>query len=191
MKPTKGEGEALVLDAENLNVSCFRPSVIFGSDDQFFNRFARLLAMAPFIFPLACANARFAPVYVEDVAEAFVRALGNPATFGQSYELYGPKPYTLRELVEYTGTISGHRRRIIGLGNSLSWWQGLLMERLPLKPFSRDNYFSTRANSLCKSCFPSVFEIKPTSVEAIVPTYLGKRDKNANLSDLRRRAARD
>ncbi len=188
---TKGEGEALVLDAENLNVSCFRPSVIFGSDDQFFNRFASLLAMSPLIFPLACANARFAPVYVEDVARAFVRALDNPATFGQSYELCGPKPYTLRELVEYTAAISGHRRRIIGLGNTLSWWQGLIMEKLPLKPFSRDNYLSTRVDSLCQSCFPAVFDITPASIEAIVPGYLGEGDANARFSAMRRKARRD
>ena len=187
---TKGEGEAIALAATDLHVTVFRPSVIFGTDDQFFNRFAKLLALSPGIFPLACADARFAPVYVEDVAEAFVRAIHNPATFGQAYNLCGPKPYSLRELVEYTAKLTGHKRRIISLGNTLSWWQGFIMERLPGKPFSRDNYLSTRVTSLCKSQFPAVFGIKPASIESVVPRYLGGRDVNARFSVLRKGAGR-
>lgn len=185
---SKGEAEAAALAATDLHVTAFRPSVIFGPDDQFFNRFSRLLALSPGIFPLACANARFAPVYVEDVAEAFVRAINNPATFGQSYELCGPSTYSLRELVDYTAKLSGHQRRIISLGDRLSWWQGLIMEQLPGKPFSRDNFLSTRVNSLCKSSFPTLFEIKPASIEAIVPGYLGGRDLNVRYSALRKKA---
>jgi NADH dehydrogenase len=188
---TKGEGEAIALGATDLHVTAFRPSVIFGPDDQFFNRFAHLLALSPGLFPLACADARFAPVYVEDVAEAFVRAIHKRDTFGQHYELCGPTPYSLRELVDYVARLTGHRRRIIGLGDRLSWWQGLVMEHLPGKPFSRDNFLSTRVNSLCKSQFPAVFDIKPTSIEAIVPQYLGERDINARLSLLRRTARRE
>lgn len=188
---SKGEGEAIALGATDLQVTTFRPSVIFGPDDQFLNRFARLLALSPGVFPLACADARFAPVYVEDVAEAFVRAINNPATFGQSYELCGPTPYSLRELVDYVAELTGHQRRIINLGNRLSWWQGLIMEHLPGKPFSRDNFFSTRVNSLCKSQFPEVFGIKPASIEAIVPGYLGSRDVNTRFNVMRRSAGRE
>ncbi len=185
---SKGEAEIAALAATDIHVTAFRPSVIFGPDDQFFNRFAQLLALSPGLFPLACANARFAPVYVEDVAEAFVRAINNAATFGQSYELCGPSPYSLRELVEYIAKLSGHQRRIISLGDRLSWWQGLVMERLPGTPFSRDNFLSTRVNSLCKSSFPAVFDIKPASIEAIVPGYLGARDLNARYGMLRKKA---
>jgi NADH dehydrogenase len=188
---SKGEGEAVVMSAEGLQATSFRPSVIFGPDDQFFNRFARLLALSPGLFPLACANARFAPVYVEDVAAAFVNALDNPATIGQSYELCGPTPYSLYELVAYTARLSGHKRHILKLGPKLSWWQGFLLEHLPGQPFSRDNYRSTRVNSLCKSDFPEVFGISPSSIEAIVPGYLGERDMNVRLSSLRRMAGRD
>lgn len=188
---SKGEGEAIALGATDLQVTAFRPSVIFGPEDQFFNRFAHLLALSPGIFPLACADARFAPVYVGDVAEAFVRAIRNRDTFDQCYELCGPTPYTLRELVDYVAELTGHRRRIINLGDRLSWWQGLIMEHLPGKPFSRDNFLSTRVNSLCKSQFPAVFDIKPASIEAVVPRYLGGRDVNARFSVLRRTARRD
>lgn len=188
---SKGEGEEIALDATDLRTTVFRPSVIFGPDDQFLNRFARLLALSPGLFPLACAKARFAPVYVEDVAEAFVHALSNPATIGQAYNLCGPTPYTLHELVTYVGELTGHRRRIIGLGDRLSWWMGLLMEHLPGQPFSRDNFLSTRVNSLCKSAFPAVFGIQPASIEAVAPRYLGNRDLNRRFSDLRRSARRD
>jgi NADH dehydrogenase len=188
---TKGEGEAIALGATDLQVTAFQPSVIFGPDDQFFNRFAHLLALSPGIFPLACADARFAPVYVEDVAEAFVRAIRNRDTFGQRYELCGPTPYSLRELVDYVAELTGHRRRIISLGDRLSWWQGFVFEHLPGKPFSRDNFLSTRVNSLCKSQFPAVFDIKPASIEAIVPGYLGERDLNARFNVLRKGAGRD
>ena len=188
---SKGEGERLVLAAEDIDASVFRPSVIFGPEDQFFNRFARLLASAPGIFPLACAEARFAPVYVVDVAEAFVRALQLKETIGQGYELCGPRAYTLRQIVEYVAQVTGHRCRIVPLGPRLSWLQGWLMEWLPGRPFTRDNYRSTQCNSLCKSRFPEVFGIEPAAVEAVVPTYLGPQEHNHRLSELRRHARRD
>lgn len=184
---SKGEAENAVLAADDLQVTVFRPSVIFGPDDQFFNRFAELLAFAPGLFPLACADARFAPVYVEDVAEAFALALDKPETIGQAYNLCGPKPYSLRQLVDYVAELTGHRRHIIDLGDRLSWWQGLIMEHLPRKPFSRDNFLSTRVNSLCKSQFPEVFDIQTTSIEAVVPRYLGKQNAIGRFDGWRRR----
>ncbi len=188
---SKGEGERLVLAADDLDATVFRPSVIFGPEDQFFNRFARLLATAPGVFPLACAEARFAPVYVGDVAEAFTRALRIKETIGQGYELCGPKPYSLHEIVDYVARLSGHRRYIIALGPRLSRLQARIMEFLPGKPFTRDNYRSTLCDSLCKSRFPEIFGITPTPVEAIVPGYLGPREHNHYLSRLRQRARRD
>ena len=188
---TKGEGEAIVMGAQDLAATCFRPSVIFGHDDQFLNRFARLLALSPLVFPLACAQARFAPVYVEDVAEAMVRALQNPHTVGQCYELCGPRSYTLRELVAYTAQLGGRRKLIIGLGGALSWLQGLLMEYLPGQPFSRDNYLSTKVDSTCGAPFPALFGIQPRSLESVAPGYLGARDPNTRFNHLRRHAARD
>lgn len=184
---SKGAAENAVLAASDLQVTVFRPSVIFGPDDQFFNRFAHLLAFAPGVFPLACADARFAPVYVEDVTKAFVLAIDKPETAGQAYDLCGPKPYSLRQLVNYVVELTGHRRHIINLGNRLSWWQGLIMEHLPRKPFSRDNFLSTRVNSLCKSQFPSVFNIQPASIEAVVPRYLGQQDSNGRFDTWRRK----
>ncbi|HSW51636.1 MAG TPA: complex I NDUFA9 subunit family protein, partial [Sulfuricaulis sp.] len=89
-----------------LNVTVFRPSVIFGRGDSFLSMFASLLKVFP-ILPLASAGARFAPVHVEDVARAFADSLDNPATYGHSYDLCGPQAYTLQELVHYVGEVTG------------------------------------------------------------------------------------
>ncbi|MFZ5589496.1 MAG: complex I NDUFA9 subunit family protein [Pseudomonadota bacterium] len=169
---SKGEGEDLVHSIEGLQVTSFRPSVIFGPGDSFFNRFAQLLKRIPLLFPLACPRARFAPVYVEDVAEAFTRALANPATFGARYDLCGPRVYTLQELVEYSARVLGIRRKIIGLSDNLSHLQARIFEWLPGKPFSLDNYHSLQRDSVCRGAFPEVFEIKPQPLESVVPAYL-------------------
>lgn len=172
---TKARGEALVHAASGIAVTSFRPSVIFGPRDSFTNRFARLLRRIPFVFPLACPDARLQPVYVEDVAQAYVAALDNHATHGQGYELCGPKVYTLEELVSYIAGVIGARRRIIGLNDRLSYLQALSMEYVPGKPFSLDNYKSLKRDNVCTGSFPAVFPIVPHHLETIVPTYLAAR----------------
>jgi uncharacterized protein YbjT (DUF2867 family) len=171
---TKGEGENLVHARADLDVTSFRPSVIFGPGDSFFNRFGKLLKLAP-VFPLAGAEARFQPVYVGDVVEAYARAMDNPATFGQRYELCGPHVYTLRELVEYTARVLELKRVIIPLSDRLARVQANVLEYFPGKPFSRDNYLSLKRDNICSGDFPGIFEIEPTSVESMVPSYLGKK----------------
>lgn len=171
---TKGEGEDLVHAAEGIAVTSFRPSVIFGRGDSFLNRFAELLRITPYFFPLACANARFAPVFVGDVVEAFTLSLGRTATEGQRYELCGPRAYTLRELVEYTARLLGLKRKIIPLGNRLSRLQAEILEWVPGKPFSRDNYLSLQTDSVCSGPFPPLFGIEPTPLENVAPSYLGR-----------------
>lgn len=187
---TKGEGEALMHRAESLQVTSFRPSVIFGPEDHFFNRFAGLLRLTPLVFPLACPNARFAPVYVGDVAECFVRAVDDKRTYGERYELCGPKAYTLKELVEYAARQSGLRRRVIGLGTALSRLQARVFEFVPGKPFTRDNYLSLQVDAVCREGFPAVFGLQPVAVEAVVPTYLGPRQRQAMYQFFRRAAGR-
>ncbi len=184
---TKGEGEALVHSAAGMQTTSFRPSVIFGPGDAFFNRFAGLLALTPLAFPLACANARFAPVYVGDVAHAFAHALHDHTTIGQRYDLCGPKQYTLKTLVEYAGEVSGHRRAILPLGGFASRLQARLLGLLPGKPFSMDNYLSMQRDNLCSGPFPALFGITPSSIESIVPTYLGDQDRSGLYSRLRRK----
>lgn len=188
----RGEQAAHAAEAEGIAVTSFRPSVIFGPEDSFFNRFAGLLAISPFVFPLACPRARFAPVYVGDVVRAFLAALGDDSAAGQRYELCGPRTYTLRELVAYTAEATGRRRLIVGLGDGPSRLQARVFERLPGKPFSTDNYLSTKVDSVCSGGNGlRQLGIAPRSVESIVPSYLGRRERNAWLGRLRASAYRD
>ncbi|MCL5669382.1 MAG: complex I NDUFA9 subunit family protein, partial [Gammaproteobacteria bacterium] len=94
-------------------------------------------------------------------------------SFGQHYDLCGPHVYTLKQLVEYTASAIGVRRRVIGLSDLLSRWQAHIFEYLPGKPFSWDNYQSLRVDSVCRGSFP--FGTQPTALEAVVPGYLTHR----------------
>lgn len=172
---TKAMGEDTVHRAAgpDLHVTSFRPSVIFGPDDSFTNRFARLLKLAPGVFPLACPQAKLQPVYVEDVAHCFVGALTHAGTYGQRYELCGPRVYQLHEIVSYLAKLHGLRTRIIALGERLSYLQAAVLELVPGKPFSLDNYRSLQVDSVCPKGFPEIFGITPKSMESIVPGYLG------------------
>ena len=144
---SKGEAEA-VLRASGLNWTILQPSVVFGPGDSFLNRFAGLLRSVPLAFPLAMPGARFAPVHVDDVVEAIIRVLDQPAAFGHTFQLYGPETYTLRELVELVAATMGLRRRVIGLPRSLSRLQAAVMDYVPGKPFSTDNYRSLLTDSV-------------------------------------------
>jgi NADH dehydrogenase len=183
---TKGEAEALVR-ACALTWTIFRPSVVFGRGDRFLNMFAKLLKLMP-VMVLGSPEARFQPVWVEDVAAAFVRSLEDRTAFGQAYDLCGPKVYTLRELVGLAGDISGHPRRIVGLGASLSYLQALALELLPGKLMSRDNYRSMKVDTVCGQPFP--FDIQPAAIQAVAPSYLGSDSPRARYRLYRDRARR-
>lgn len=189
---SKGEALRLVHAARDLDVTSFCPSVIFGPDDSFFNRFADLLRLVPGVMPLACANARFAPVYVGDVADAFVRSLNNPDCYGQSYNLCGPRVYTLKQLVAYTATLSSLHRRVIGLGPGLSRLMANVFQYVPFfKPITRDNYRSLQVDSVCTEDFPPIFGMTPHTIEEIVPSYLGPQHAHSPYDGMRRHARRD
>jgi NADH dehydrogenase len=185
-----GEEAAHAAERDGTAVTSFRPSVIFGPDDDFFNRFATLLALSPLVFPLACPNARLTPVYVEDVCRAFVDSLDQKATFGKRLELCGPQSYTLKELVEYTASVAGLRRKVIGLNEKLSKLQALVLERLPGKPFSYDNYLSLSKDSVCSDNGFQQLGISPTAIEAVVPSYLGNQNRPGRYQGLRSTAGR-
>ena len=171
---TKGEAERMVLAAQapDLNVTVFRPSVVFGPGDGFFNRFAGLLRIAPGVFPLPTPRARFQPVYVGDVTEAFAVSLANRETFGRAYDLVGPRRYELQELVEYVARVTGLRRRIFPCPDRLSRLQARVLGRLPTKPYSMDNYLSATVDNVSDNNGLEALGIHPTAVEAVVPDYL-------------------
>jgi len=142
------------------------------------------------VFPLACPNARMSPVYVEDVARVFADSLERKGTYGQRYDLCGPKQYTLRQLVEYTARTAGIKTRIVPLGDTLSRLQARVLEWVPGKPFSRDNYLSLQVDGVCENDGFSEFGIQPTSLECVVPSYIGHHGKMDFYRDLRRAAGR-
>ena len=173
-----------------LNVTLFRPSVIFGRGDAFLTMFARLLKLFP-VLPLASADTRFAPVHVEDVARAFVDSLDNTATFGQTYELCGSKAYTLQELVRYVGEVTGKPRRIVPLGGLLSYLQAWALEFKPGKKLmTRDNFYAMSVDNVCSGGWPSVFDFEPATLEAIAPEYLRADTPRARYEGYRESARR-
>jgi NADH dehydrogenase len=184
---SKGVGERAALAAADLAVTAFQPSVIFGPEDSFLNLFARLARFLP-VLVLACPEARFQPVYVGDVARAFVAALEARESYGRRYTLCGPRRYTLRELVQAVCRITGRRRLVIGLGDRLSYLQARLMELAPVKLMTRDNYYSMRVPSVCDAAFP--FGIEPAALEAMAPAWLAPRAAHARYAVLRRDARR-
>jgi uncharacterized protein YbjT (DUF2867 family) len=185
---SKGEAEVLVARSE-LAWTIFRPSVIFGREDSFLNLFARLERVLPLI-ALACAQARFQPVYVGDVAQGFMRALGDDRTQRERYALCGPEVYTLRDLVAYVGEISGHRRPIVPLSPALGRLQARLLELLPGKLMSRDNLASMQLDSVCDGGFPHLLGSHPTALEAIAPQYLAPAALRTRHSSLRAQGGR-
>ena len=179
---TKAAGESALQEA-GLAPTCLRPSVVFGAGDAFMNLFARLQRLAPFV-PLAGASARFQPVWVEDVADAVIAAMDDPATAGQPLECTGPRVYTLAELVRVAGRWSGHPRRVWPLPAALAWPMAALMEWLPGEPMlSRDNLLSMEVPSVASGHRPGLeaLGITPTPLEAIGPAMLGLGVEAARL----------
>jgi len=189
---SKGEGEDLLHAAaqEGLVVTSFRPSVIFGPGDSFFNRFATLLNIAPLLFPLACPNSRFAPVCVTDVTEAICRSL-DIATGGERLDLCGPDVLTLMQVVEYTRDQLGKHGYIMGLGDGLSRLQARLLGFVPGKPFSMDNYYSLQKDSVCSNNALPSLGITPTPIAAVVPAYLAGQNARDQYHGFRRLSRRN
>jgi len=167
---SKAAGETAVKSACP-GATIFRPSVIFGRGDSFLTLFARLLTLAP-VVPLACADARFQPVWVQDVVSAILAAITRPESAGQTLPLCGPREYTLRQLVAYAGEVSGHPRTIIGLPHAMSYLQALMMEFVPGGPMTRDNLRSMQVPNVCPDGCTLPFGLEPTPMEAVVPGYL-------------------
>jgi NADH dehydrogenase len=187
---SKAAGEsALLAFAQKLNITIFRPSIIFGRGDSFINLFATLIKIMPVVL-LAKPNAKFQPVWVEDVASCFVASIQNTETYSQVYELAGPKVYSFRELVQQVMTTLGIKRPIVGLCDKLSYAQAFMMELLPVKLMSRDNVRSMEVDSVSQKPFPAIFGVVPASLEAVIPEYLVDSTQRGKYDRYRSFAAR-
>jgi uncharacterized protein YbjT (DUF2867 family) len=188
---SKGEAEKLIRDQNTpLDWTIFQPSVMFGRGDSFLNRFAKLLAGIPFAFPLARPNARLQPVFVDDVVNALRSCLHGGASSHQTYELGGPQVYTLREIVSLVAQLTHHRRWIIGLPGFAGRLQAFVMNFVPGRPFSSDNYRSLTVDSVSGEDGFARLGIKPQSMAASARLFLGAQEDNARLSQNRAAAGR-
>jgi NADH dehydrogenase len=183
---SKGRAEELLQHVEDLDVSIFQPSVIFGRGDSFFNRFAAMLHLTP-VLPLACPAARIQPVFAGDVANAMLATLDDPMTCGKSYELAGPQIYSLKEMLVWTAKNMGKRRLIVGLPGPLSALMAALMEWVPGKPFSWDNYQSLKTDNTSEQKGFTCFGIYPRGIDTVVPDYLTGSTRQRRLQSFRRR----
>jgi len=167
---SKGDGEAAV-KASELEWTIFRPSVIFGAQDQFINLFAKLTKLSPAL-PLANHQAKFQPVSVDDVATAFVMALKMPQTIRQSYDLVGPMIYTMKEIVEFAARRAKTSCAVIPVPAFVGYLQALAFEFLPVPTLmSRDNIASMRLpNTLPingQDALSEVFRVSRRSLEGM------------------------
>jgi uncharacterized protein YbjT (DUF2867 family) len=187
---SKAAGESAVNEFnKKLEITTFKPSVIFGRDDQFINLFANLIKFLP-VIALAKPNAKFQPIWVEDVASCFVNALENTATYGKSYDLGGPQVFTLRALIEQVMATMGKPRPIIGLNDTLSMAQAFAMELMPIKLMSRDNVRSMAVDSVTSQPIAAELAVTPTPMDAIIGDYLADANPRGAYDAFRSAAGR-
>ena len=186
---SKGIGEQAVLAADDLSVSVFRPSVIFGPEDRFLNQFALLSKLFP-VLAVPSADTKFQPVYVGDVVRAMLAALDDRDAAGKRYDLCGPRAYTLKELVRFACAVTGRRRLVIGLPASLASLQAWTLEKMPapLRLITRDNLRSMQVPSVCEGAFP--FGIEPWQMETAAASWLAPQGPRERYPKLRWRARR-
>ncbi|MEO8715522.1 MAG: complex I NDUFA9 subunit family protein [Acetobacteraceae bacterium] len=163
-----------------------RPSIVFGPEDQFFNRFARMAMFAP-IMPVFSGATRFQPVYVGDVADAVMAALARAEAAGAIYELGGPGVWNFRELLAYVLEQTGRRRPLIAIPPRLAWLLAMIMERLPGKPLTRDQLLMLGRDNVVSIGMPGLADlgVTPTPVDMVVPSYLTRYRAGGNRRSIR------
>lgn len=183
---SKAQGEAAAR-AACPGVTVLRPSIVFGPEDGFFNRFAALSGMAPFLPLIGGGLTRFQPVYVNDVADAVAAALADPRTAGQVYELGGPRVYTFRELMAYLLTLLDRRRLLLPIPWAIAEIQGAILEKLPAPLLTADQVKLLKADNVVADDARTLADlgVTPTALEGIVPGYLERFRKGGAYSSYR------
>jgi uncharacterized protein YbjT (DUF2867 family) len=183
---SKAAGESALKAQPGIQATILRPSVVHGPDDRFLNLFAAMSFLP--VLPLAGADAKLQPVWVQDVARALVQCLRLPQTAGVTYEIAGPKVYTLRELAQLAAQMSGHSPLVIGLPAALAYAQAMLMELVPGKPLlTRDNLLSLDVPSVASGLLPGLEElnIQAASVEDVAPWTVGPESRMRRFNAFR------
>ncbi len=170
---SKGEAEALIKGQQQVAWTLFQPSVIFGPGDSFLNRFADLLKLSP-VMPQPCPQAKFQPVFVGDVVTAVATAIKDESSVGQTYQLAGPRVYSMVEIIDYLRNLMELKRLVIGLPDWTSRLMATVMGWLPasIRPFSRDNYLSLQIDSVASDNGLARLGLRATPMEAIAPRYI-------------------
>jgi NADH dehydrogenase len=170
---SKGRGEESVRQIF-ATASIVRPSIVFGPDDDFFNRFARMALISPALPLIGGGTTRFQPVFVGDVAEAIACCLSDPGTAGRTYELGGPGIYTFRELLTLMLREIGRRRLLVPISYDLATLQAALFEWLPVPPLTRDQVELLKHDNVVSEGALTLQDlgITPASLELILPTYM-------------------
>ena len=171
---SKANADAAVR-ASGLDFTIFAPSVIFGRGDSFLTKFAGIVGFLPPLVPMMLpgAAARFQPVWVTDVARAFVESLANESTYGQRYELVGPKVYTLKELVAYVMVLADNKHVIVGLPGFATSMLAAVLQYVPTQPLTPDNVKSMSVDNVSAATFPK-FAGSASALEDVAPSYLGR-----------------
>ena len=172
---SKAAGETQVLD-QFPAATIFRPSIVFGPEDDFFNRFAKMAQLLPALPLIGGGRTRFQPVYVGDVADAAMAALENPDAAGRTYELAGPKAYSFKELMEILLAQIGRRRLLLPIPMPLARLQATLLGLLPHPLLTLDQLRLLERDNVPSGQFAGLKElgIDPEGLEAILPGYLDR-----------------
>lgn len=182
---TKLTGEKAVRAAFP-DATIIRPSLIFGAEDQFFNRFAQMASLSPFLPLIGGGRTCFQPVYVVDVAKAMIAALEKPEAAGQIYELGGPTRYSFKELMHYTLRETGLRRALLPIPYGIAKLLGLMLECLPTPPLTYDQVQLLKTDNVVSKDAKTLADlgITPSNLESIVPPYLVRYRKGGQFNKL-------
>ena len=189
---SKAAGEAALRSAFP-GATILRPSIVFGPEDDFFNRFANMARFSPVLPLIGGGKTRFQPVYVEDVAEAVLRALEEPATEGHTYELGGPRVYSFKELLDIVRKQTGRHSRFVYVPFWLAAIKGAFLGLLPNPILTLDQVRGLRRDSVVGAGTEATdigtfadLGIEPTALEAILPSYLWRFRKTGQFETLAR-----
>lgn len=157
------------------NATILRPSIVFGTDDAFFNRFAQMAVVSP-IMPVISGDTRFQPVHVGDVADAVMAALSRPEAAGRTYELGGPRVWTFRELLAFIVKETQRKRRLVNIPLGIARLQARFAELLPNPPLTRDQLILLQRDNVVAPGALTLRDlgITPAAVEGLVPAYLAR-----------------